>query len=163
MCPSTELMKLQRMCKTNWIKRMSFGCWAPCSRDTQEAVEKRSREEPVGLSATVGLMLSWFQNSVLLTLKLGPSLILSGSSFRKGNDEQSWSSKSSIASPHFKKKDSRVLKTLLITILSTICKGSNQFNLWVEGWLVYAFRIDVSAYAFCCRFLELSVAEAGCS
>ncbi|KAF2559684.1 hypothetical protein F2Q68_00014534 [Brassica cretica] len=39
---------------------------------TQVAVEKRSREEPVDLSAAVGVMRSWFKNSVLLTSKLGP-------------------------------------------------------------------------------------------
>ncbi|KAF3490447.1 hypothetical protein F2Q69_00056104 [Brassica cretica] len=98
---------------------------APGSKDLQEAGEKRSREEPVSLSASVRVMRSWFQDSVLLTSKLvtskgigaetkggsvglsagvgtvvllvqvqycslsklGPSLILSGSSLRRGNGE----------------------------------------------------------------------------
>ncbi|KAF3574305.1 hypothetical protein F2Q69_00060843 [Brassica cretica] len=57
---------------------------APGSKDTQGAVKKRSKEEPVDLSAAVGVMRSWFQDSVLLTSKLGPSLIFSGSSLRRG-------------------------------------------------------------------------------
>ncbi|XP_048612043.1 jacalin-related lectin 23-like [Brassica napus] len=52
----------------------------------QEAGEKRSREEPVSLSAAVRVMRSWFQDSVLLTSKLGPSLIFSRSSLRRGNE-----------------------------------------------------------------------------
>ncbi|KAF2574535.1 hypothetical protein F2Q70_00006055 [Brassica cretica] len=43
---------------------------APGSKDLQEAAEKRSREEPVSLSAAVRVMRSWFQDSVLLTSKL---------------------------------------------------------------------------------------------
>ncbi|WZZ59831.1 hypothetical protein YC2023_059938 [Brassica napus] len=55
--------------------------------DTQRAVKKRSREEPVDLSAAVGVMRSWFQNSVLFSSKLGPSLIFSGSSLKRGNEQ----------------------------------------------------------------------------
>ena len=84
--------------RTGWLKHSPFGCWAPGSKDLQEAGEKRSREEPVSLSAAVRVMHSWFQDSVLLTSKLGPSLIFSGSSLRRGNGEQSWRSKSSVAS-----------------------------------------------------------------
>jgi len=44
---------------------------------------------------------------------------------------------------------------------SLICKGSNQFNLWVEVWLVYALRIDASVYALGYRYLEVSISESG--
>ncbi|KAF3574340.1 hypothetical protein F2Q69_00060841 [Brassica cretica] len=61
----------------------------PGSKDTQGAVKKRSKEESVDLSTAVGVMCSWFQDSVLLTSKLGPSLIFSESSLRRGNGELS--------------------------------------------------------------------------
>ncbi|KAF3522952.1 hypothetical protein F2Q69_00051237 [Brassica cretica] len=51
--------------------------------DIQGAVKKRSKEEPVVLGTAVEVMHSWFQDSVLLTSKLGPSLIFSGSSLRR--------------------------------------------------------------------------------
>ncbi|KAF2589048.1 hypothetical protein F2Q70_00041199 [Brassica cretica] len=52
--------------------------------NTQGAVKKRSKEEPVDLSAAVEVMHSWFQDSMLLTSKLGPSLIFSVSSLKRG-------------------------------------------------------------------------------
>ncbi|KAF3585078.1 hypothetical protein F2Q69_00027962 [Brassica cretica] len=70
----------------------SDSCWSLSDvSDTQRAVKKRSREEPVDLSAARGVMRSWFQNSVLFSSKLGPSLIFSGSSLRRGNGELSCS------------------------------------------------------------------------
>ncbi|KAF2547163.1 hypothetical protein F2Q70_00021052 [Brassica cretica] len=73
------------------LSTLAIAFMAPGFKDTQRAVKKRSREEPVDLSAAVGVMRSWFQNSVLFSSKLGPSLIFSGSSLRRGNGELSCS------------------------------------------------------------------------
>ena len=105
-------------------------------------------------------MHSWFQDSVLITSKLGLSLIFSGSSLRRGNCELSWRPCRLV--PHLGSFGGlKCLKDTLHQSHSHICKGSNRFNLWVEVLLVYTLRIDASVYALGYRYLEFSISEVG--